>query len=43
MEMFKVMKGMDKTGVEEFFSNVDSDMNRGHSLRVKRRVKMVVK
>ena len=44
MEMFKIMKGIDKISAEQLFSKVDSDRTRGHSLRVKRRrVKMVVR
>ena len=38
------MKGLDKISADELFNRVDSDITRGHSLRVKkRRVKMVVK
>ena len=44
MEMFKIMKGRDKISEDELFNRVDSDLTRGHSLRVnKRRVKMVVR
>ena len=44
MEMFKIMKGRDKTSVGELFNRVCSDRTRGHSLRVKkRRVKTVVR
>ena len=44
IEMFKIMKGVDKIRADEFFSRVDSDRTRGHSLRLKkRRVKMVVR
>ena len=35
MAMFKIMKGVDKIGAEEFFSRTDSVRTRGHSLRVK--------
>ena len=43
IEMFKIMKGIDKISVDELFNRVDSDRIRGHSLRVKRRrVKTVV-
>ena len=44
IEMFKIMKGMDKICADELFHRVDSDRTRGQSLRVKkRRVKMVVR
>ena len=44
IEMFKIMKGIDKISADELFNRVDSDITRGHSLRVKkRRVKMVVR
>ena len=44
MEMFKIMKGVDKISADEFVSRVDSDRTRGHSLRVnKMRVKTVVR
>ena len=44
IEMFKIMKGIDKISTDELFNRVDSDRTRGHSLRVKkRRVKMVVR
>ena len=44
IEMFKIMKGIDKISADELFNRVDSDRTRGHSLRVKkRRVKMVVR
>ena len=43
MEMFKMMKGTDKISAEEFFSRMDSDMTRGHSLRVERRVRMAAR
>ena len=44
MEMFEIMKGIDKISADELFNRVDSDWTRGHSLSVKkRRVKMVVK
>ena len=44
MEMFKIMKVMDKISADGlFFNRVDIDRTRGHSLRVKkRRVKMVI-
>ena len=43
IEMFKMMKGIDKISADELFNRVDSDRTRVHSLRVKkRRVKMVV-
>ena len=42
MEMFKIMKGINKISADELFNRVDIDRTRGHSLRVKeRRVKMV--
>ena len=34
--MFKIMKGIDKIGVEEIFSRIDSDGTKGHHLRVKK-------
>ena len=37
MEMFKIMKGIDKISADELFKGVDSDRTRGHSLRVKKR------
>ena len=44
IEMFKIMKGIDKISADELFNRVDSDRTRGHSLRVKkRRVKTVVR
>ncbi len=44
IEMFKIMKGVDKISADELFNRVDSDRTRGHSLRVKkRRVKTVVR
>ena len=44
MEMFKIIRGIDKISAEELFNSVDGDRTRGHSLRVnKRRVKTVVK
>ena len=44
MEIFKIMKGIDKISTEELFNRVDSDRTRSHSLRVKkRRVKTVVR
>ena len=44
IDMFKIMKGIDKISADELFSGVDSDRTRGHSLRVKkRRVKTVVR
>ena len=44
MEMFQIMKGVDKISADELFNRVDSDGTRGHSLRVKeRRVKTVVR
>ena len=44
IEMFKIMKGIDKISGDELFNRVDSDRTRGHSLRVKkRRVKTVLK
>ena len=35
IEMFKIMKGVDKISAEELFSRVDSERTRGHSRRVK--------
>ena len=43
MEMFKIMKGRDKISADELFNRVDIDRTRGHSLRVKRRVKTIVR
>ena len=43
MEMFKIMKGIDEISADELFNRVDSDRTRGHSLRLKRRVKTVVR
>ena len=44
IEMFKIMKGMDKINAELLFSTKESDRTRGQSLRVKkRRVKTVVR
>ena len=44
MEMFKIMKGVDKINTDKLFNRVDSDRTRGHGLRVKkRRVKMVAR
>ena len=44
VEMFKIMRGMDKISADELFSRVDSDRTRSHSLRVKkRRVKTVLR
>ena len=44
IEMFKIMKGIDKISADELFNRVDGERTRGHSLRVKkRRVKMVVR
>ena len=43
MEMFKRMKGIDIISADELFSRVDSDRTRGHSLRLKKRVKTVVR
>ena len=44
IDMFKIMKGIDKISADELFSGVDSDRTRGHRLRVKkRRVKKVVR
>ena len=44
IEMFKIMKSIDKISAGELFNRVDSDRTRGHSLRVKkRRVKMVAR
>ena len=40
IEMFKIMKGREKISADELFNRVDSDRTRGHSLRVKKRVKM---
>ena len=37
IEMFKIMKGIDKLSADELFNRVDSDRTRGHSLRVKKR------
>jgi len=35
MEMFKIMKGIDKISEDELFNRVDSDRTRGQSRRVK--------
>ena len=44
IEMFKIMKCIDKISADELFNRVDSDRTRGHSLRVKkRRVKTVAR
>ena len=44
IEIFKIMKGIDKISVDELFNRGDSDRTRYHSLRVKkRRVKMVAR
>ena len=32
LEMFKIMKGIDKISVDELLNRVDSDRTRGHSL-----------
>ena len=37
IEMFKIMKGIDKISADEFLNRVDSDRTGGHSLRVKKR------
>ena len=37
MEMFNIMKGVNKTSSDELFSRVDSDRTGGRSLRVKKR------
>ena len=42
IEMFKIMKGIDKISVDELFNRVDSDRTRGHSLRLKKRRVMTV-
>ena len=43
IEIFKIVKGIDKTSADELFNRVDSDGTRGRSLRVnKRRVETVV-
>ena len=42
MEMFKIMKGMDKIGAVEFFSRVDSVSTRGHSFGVKKMIMRTV-
>ena len=34
MEMFKIIKGIDKISADELFNRVESDRTRGHSLRV---------
>jgi len=34
--MFKIMKGVDRIGAEEFLQRVDSVRTRGHSLNVKK-------
>ena len=36
IEMFKIMKGIDKINADELFNRVDSARTRGHSLRVKK-------
>jgi len=36
IEMFKIMKGIDKISADELFSREDSDRTRGHRLRVKK-------
>ena len=33
IEMFKILKGIDKISADELFNRVDSDRTRGHSLR----------
>ena len=44
IEMFNIMKGVDKLSEDELFNRVDSDRTRGHSLRVKKRgIKMAAK
>ena len=44
IEMFQIMKGIDKISVDELFSGEDSNRTRGNRLRVKKRkVKMVVR
>ncbi len=44
IEMFMIMKGIDKISADKLFNRVHSDRTRGHSLRVKkRRVKMVAR
>ena len=43
VEMFKIMKGINKICADELFNRVDSDRTRGHSQRVKKRVKTVVR
>ena len=44
IEMFKIMKGIDKISEDELFNRVDSDRTKGHTVRVKkRRVKTVVR
>ena len=44
IEMFKIMKGIDKISADELFNRVDSDRTKGHSLRVKKRkMKMVAR
>jgi len=37
IEMFKIMKGIDKISEDELFNRGGSDRTRGHSLRGKRR------
>ena len=37
IEMFKIMKGINKISADELFNKVDSDRTRDHSLRVKKR------
>ena len=42
--MFNTMMGRDKINTEEFYSRVDSDKTRDHSLRVKkRRIRTIVR
>ena len=36
MEMFKIVKGIDKISADELFNRVNSNRTRGHSLRVKK-------
>ena len=37
IEIFKIMKGIDKISADELFNRVDSDRTRRRSLRVKKR------
>ena len=37
IEMFKIMKGIDKISADEIFNRIDSDRTRGQRLRVKKR------